>query len=198
MKIKGFDVTRAKHLGFRQTKEGDLDPKGQQMGMHETAFVYLKDCRIFEKDGHKYYDASEAPAIPTANGGSYYGYGEARKAKKYRWFQGRLYFEYWTRPVYFARDGRVYTGTSYLFEPPSDLPLQIEVGTAKNIISLLEHVLPHLKEEQSAETIVGRVQHAEAIIQHLQENIKALQPQSMSKEELDEERKNEQIRISQE
>lgn len=185
MKLKGFDVSLARHIGFRESKEGDLDLDGNSMKGQGVAFVYIKDCRLYEKDGRQYYDASEAPAIPGSHGATYYMYGAIRKKVDGRPIQrdGKIYYEYWTCPVYFAHDGRVYAGTCKMFSPPGDLPIEIKSNQARNLIGILQEVLPHYQSTQSPETIIGRVQHVQHLIKVLQDKLEELEPKSYEVEQ---------------
>jgi len=120
MKFDGIECQRVRHIGFRDSKEGDLDCDGEQIAKHYCVFVYIKQCRTYEEDGRKYYDSSEAPNIPADNGATNYAYGKTRKRSsgwKYLWIAYERkwvyvpFLDYYTTPYYVAYDGVVYRGT---------------------------------------------------------------------------------------
>lgn len=119
MRFDGIECQRARHIGFRDSKPGDVDTYGEQIRKYYCVFVYIKKCRIYEENGKKYYDSSEAPNIPACNGASNYAYGKTRKRKQFKYFwvdyEKRKVcvpvWEYYTTPYYVAYDGMVYRGS---------------------------------------------------------------------------------------
>jgi len=114
MKWDGIQLQRARHLGWRESDpKKDFDRDGEPVESNYVAIVRIKDCKIYEKDGRRYYDARGAPSIPINHGGTNYGYGKWRKryAQMGVWIDGKLYHDYYTVPMYVVYDAKVYQGT---------------------------------------------------------------------------------------
>jgi hypothetical protein len=118
MKHNGLTFRRSRTLGYRQgNPEIDKDLDGRPVPKNYVAIVKIDDCRIYEKDGRLYYDATHARSIPIGYGGTYYGYGEWRKKKHTqngKWIRndiGEMVYvlEYYQCTVYLVSDGIVYT-----------------------------------------------------------------------------------------
>jgi hypothetical protein len=101
-----------KDLGWRYAKIGEqYVPKSRNstnikgIKPHNVVIVRLKDCKIREEGGRKYYDASEAPIIPISGHGlTSTPYGVPRLVQK-------KFFKELRTMVYLVYDGRVYTKT---------------------------------------------------------------------------------------
>lgn len=113
----GIQLQRANHLGYRYgDPERDQNLSGDPIESNYVVIVSKKDCRTYEKDGRRYYDASDAPSIPMTHGGTYYGYGKVRRRTTSTWTTvngeevspGTTYY---TTPYYMVKDGVVYQGT---------------------------------------------------------------------------------------
>jgi hypothetical protein len=102
MMLKGIQVRLNRTIGFRDSDPArDVDLRGQPVPSNYVAFVRIKDCRLFERDGRRTYDATAARSIPVNHGATYYGYGKRRAHRG----------GYETIAVYMAHKGFVYTGT---------------------------------------------------------------------------------------
>jgi hypothetical protein len=121
MRFDGMEFKRANHIVFRHSKEGDVDDFGNQLGNAYIAFCYLKDCKVDKNEFGEIekVDPSNAPAIVGGHSLTNMMYGKPRKRKnpflKPVWDARKremVYVdEYWTTPVYLAKDGWVYTST---------------------------------------------------------------------------------------
>lgn len=115
MRYKGFDFKRNKNLAYRQgNPETDVDGDGQPVEWNYVAIVKMKDCRLYEKDGLTYYDASEAPMIPIdghSRTNMVYGPTKVRKSEMGVWIDNELHYEYNQTTVYAVRNGMVYTAS---------------------------------------------------------------------------------------
>ena len=118
MKHDGLTFNKNRRLGFRPgNPETDVDSDGRPVQSNYVSIVRIKDCRIYERDERKYYDATGAPSIPIGYGGTYYGYGDWKKRKTTmgKWLQDKpgtpieYVYEYWQCTVYLVRGGTVYT-----------------------------------------------------------------------------------------
>jgi len=118
MRHDGMTFKRSRTLGFRPANpEVDVDTDGKPVESNYVAIVRIKDCEIYERDGQKYYNATEAPSIPIGYGGTYYGYGvwKKRKSTMGMWLQDRpgtpieYVYEYYQCTMYLVRGGTVYT-----------------------------------------------------------------------------------------
>lgn len=118
MRHDGMNFTRTRRLGFRQSDPTkDFNLHGEPVESNYVSIVRIKDCRIYDRDGCSYYDATSAPSIPIAHGGTYYGYGgwKKRKSTMGKWLQDKpgtpieYVYEYYQCTVYLVNDGFVYT-----------------------------------------------------------------------------------------
>ncbi|HNC58674.1 MAG TPA: hypothetical protein PLP33_24825 [Leptospiraceae bacterium] len=98
MIIDGLKARKSKRIGWRNSDPTrDFDLCGDPVESNYVAFVRISDCRIYEKEGRRYYDASNAPSIPVNHGGTYYGYSSLKK-------KSDVYY----RDVYFVIDNYIY------------------------------------------------------------------------------------------
>lgn len=127
--IKGFRARPAPHLGYRDADPAwDTDLEGRVVRPPHVSFVYLSECNLFEEEGRKFYSAGSARAIPVSHAGTWYAFGAWRKysspvIRDFFHYEGCDYNLYATCPVYFARNGRVYTATQRL--PIARLPRRV-------------------------------------------------------------------------
>jgi len=105
MFIKGIKCRKSRTLGYRISIAGDLDLSGNQVNKHHLSFVKIKDCTTYTKNGKQYYNPNDpkAKSIRINHGGTWYGYGKARRINKLE----NIFIE--TR-FYAVNSGSVYTG----------------------------------------------------------------------------------------
>jgi len=118
MKRKGFEVRRANHLGYRLVQDGETDFHGKAIHPGYVVIVSIKKCRLYKKNGRQHYDPTNAPAIPVVYSRSNMAYGKWRKGDGPNYVRGKWAEKYWTCPVYWVEDGRVYQGTTYRIDVP--------------------------------------------------------------------------------
>lgn len=126
MKHDAINFVKNGNFGFRMSNpEIDFNRDGYPVEKNYVSFVKISDCRLYQKRGRTYYDASEAPSIPVNHGGTYYGYGEWKKRKSNvgKWLRdnnNQMYWvdEYWQCTVYLAKDGFVYTSSLKRIKKP--------------------------------------------------------------------------------
>lgn len=130
MILDGIKCVESKAYGWRHgDPTRDVDRNGNPVQNNYIVIVRIKDCRLYEKDGKKFYDPLNAPqAFKLAYGGTYYGYGEPKTIKDGlgRWVGVSVkdvngfsktekvwLCSYIKTPMYFVRKGRIYIGACY-------------------------------------------------------------------------------------
>ena len=119
MRFKGHNVRRTRAWGWRHCKDGDINERGRQIDGCYVIIVKISDCRLYEREGRSYYDASNAPAaFPHAHSRTDMVYGkrhnvyDAWTAKWARDEKGNDVYTYSYSYVdlFVVKDGQVYKG----------------------------------------------------------------------------------------
>ena len=126
MKHNGLTFTKNADYGYRMSDPTkDFDLRGDPVQSNYVAFVKIKDCPKYERDGVNYYEPINVPSIPVNHGGTYYGYGEWKKRKVPggKWLKNEkdemvIVYEYWQCTIYLVNDARVYTHSLKRVEEP--------------------------------------------------------------------------------
>lgn len=132
MKRKGIDnFRRVNHLTWRRgNPETDVDGYGRPIHDGYAVPVRVADCTVRRPDdeGRVYIDPQsleDAPCLPGLRfSRSNMAYGPWRRQTQGRWFcvdgEQDWYTIYWTCPVYWIENNRVYRGTRHRHIDPQE------------------------------------------------------------------------------
>jgi hypothetical protein len=121
-------------VGFRGGNPStDKDLNGNPIQRNYTAFVWVSDCKKYEKDGKNYYNPDKAPCIPVtySETGKAYGKWQKRNSSIGTWAYDSntknwiRTMEYWQSTVYEIKGGKVYTGSLKSVQMPNAIQKQI-------------------------------------------------------------------------
>lgn len=113
MKINGYTVKENPALTYRFSTKDDIDLEGNTIPEGYPVFIYLKDCEIKNDSKRVFYDTFSADPIPIIYLDNYYGMGtfKTRNSINGIYIDGKLVYEYNQATLYFAYNGKVYTGS---------------------------------------------------------------------------------------
>jgi hypothetical protein len=113
LQLEGYQVKLNENITFRPSNENDKDLEENIIPNGYTTFVKIHDCKITEIDGKRFYDSTNASAIPIIYIDSWYGIGEFKKRTSEKGIEidGIFVYEYEQAPIYFSYNGKVYVGS---------------------------------------------------------------------------------------
>jgi acetylornithine/succinyldiaminopimelate/putrescine aminotransferase len=111
MKIGRKNAQLRREYGYRMANpETDFYIDGTSVKSNYVVIVRIKDCRIYEDKGHRYYDATNAPAIQMSGHSLTSAvYGKRSVRNRIVVEDGIFYEKYYQTTLFHVIRGRVYS-----------------------------------------------------------------------------------------